>query len=162
MFLIPFDKSPIKAEVDDQFARRNARSHLRDVGRYEIQTEFWGSTVLKALSSSVRGSNEAKNLDEGSNQSRDLHFISSAEQRESIWLGGKTKSRWNVSIPGPQLILAPPSEFSETLVALVVVVEHTVEGGGAQVHQGVVGRLLLLPAGVAVKEVIDLIGYFWN
>lgn len=66
------------------------------------------------------------------------------------------------SIPGPQLVLAPPSEFSETLVALVVVVEHTVEGGGAQVHQGVVGRLLLLPAGVAVKEVIDLIGDFWN
>lgn len=60
MFLIPFDKSPIKAEVDDQFARRNARSHLRDEGKYEIQTEFWGSTVSKALSSSIRGSNEAK------------------------------------------------------------------------------------------------------
>lgn len=78
------------------------------------------------------------------------------------WKKKKRQRRRNVSIPGPQLILAPPSEFSETLVALVVVVEHTVEGGGAQVHQGVVGRLLLLPAGVAIKEVIDLIGYFWN
>lgn len=39
-------------------------------------------------------------------------------------------------------------------------VEHTVEGGSTQVHQSVVGRLLLLPTGVAIEEVIDLIGYF--
>lgn len=41
-------------------------------------------------------------------------------------------------------------------------VEHAVEGGSAQVHQGVVGRLLLLAAGVTVEEVVDLISYFWK
>lgn len=63
-------------------------------------------------------------------------------------------------IPGSQLILTPPGEFPEALVALVVVVEHTVQRGCTQVHQSVVRCLLLLPAGVAVEEVIDLIGYF--
>lgn len=61
-------------------------------------------------------------------------------------------------LPGSQLVLAPPGELSEALVALVVVVEHPVQRGGAQVHQSVVGRLLLLPAGVAVEQVVDLIG----
>lgn len=42
----------------------------------------------------------------------------------------------------------------------VVVVEHPVQGGGAQVQEGVVGRLLLLPAGVAVEEIVDLVRYF--
>lgn len=63
-----------------------------------------------------------------------------------------------MTVPGSQLVLAPPGELSEALVALVVVVEHPVQGGGAQVHQSVVGRLLLLPAGVAVEQVVDLIG----
>lgn len=36
------------------------------------------------------------------------------------------------------------------------------EGGSTQVHQGVVGRLLLLAAGVTVEEVVDLISYFWK
>lgn len=36
------------------------------------------------------------------------------------------------------------------------------EGGRAQVHQRVVGRLLLLAAGVPVEEVVDLISYLWK
>lgn len=36
------------------------------------------------------------------------------------------------------------------------------EGGSSQVHQSVVGRLLLLPTGVTVEQVIDLVSYFWN
>lgn len=65
-----------------------------------------------------------------------------------------------LAIPGSKLILAPPGEFSKALVALVVVVEHAVERWRSQIHQSVVGRLLLLPTGVAVKKVVDLIGYF--
>lgn len=44
---------------------------------------------------------------------------------------------------------------------LVVVVEHSVQAGGAQVQQGVVGCLLLLATGVAIEEVVDLVGNFW-
>lgn len=43
---------------------------------------------------------------------------------------------------------------------LVIVVEDSMKGGGAQVQKGVVGRLLLLPAGVAVEEIVDLVCYF--
>lgn len=43
---------------------------------------------------------------------------------------------------------------------LVVVEEDSVKGGGAQVQEGVIGRLLLLPAGVAIEEIVDLVGYF--
>lgn len=63
-------------------------------------------------------------------------------------------------IPGSELVLTPPGEFSEAFVALVIVVEHAVERRRSQVHQGVVGRLLLLPAGVAVEQVVDLVCYF--
>ena len=48
------------------------------------------------------------------------------------------------------------------MVALVVVVEHPVEGGRGLLHQGVVRRLLLLTAGVAVEQVVDLIRYLWR
>lgn len=65
-------------------------------------------------------------------------------------------------LPGPQLVLAPPGELAEALVALVVVVEDAVQGGSAQVHQRVVGRLLLLAAGVTVEEVVDLVSDFWK
>lgn len=67
-----------------------------------------------------------------------------------------------ITVPWSQLVLTPPGEFSEALVALVVVVEHTVERGSTQVHQSVVGRLLLLPTGVAIEQVVDLIRYFWK
>lgn len=43
---------------------------------------------------------------------------------------------------------------------LVVVVKDSVKGGGAQVQEGVVGRLLFLPAGVAIEEIVDLVCYF--
>lgn len=45
---------------------------------------------------------------------------------------------------------------------LVVVVKDTVEAGGAQVQQSVVGCLLLLATRVAVEEVVDLVCYFWE
>lgn len=64
-------------------------------------------------------------------------------------------------LPGPQLVFAAPGELPEALVVLVVVVEHSVQAGGAQVQQGVVGCLLLLATGVAVEEVVDLVGNFW-
>lgn len=44
---------------------------------------------------------------------------------------------------------------------LVVVVKDSVQAGGTQVQQSVVGCLLLLAAGVAVEEVVDLVCYFW-
>lgn len=36
------------------------------------------------------------------------------------------------------------------------------EHGSRDLHQRVVGRLLLLPAGVAVVEVVDLVSYLWK
>lgn len=72
------------------------------------------------------------------------------------------KRRQRLYIPGSKLILTSPGEFPEALVALVVVVEHPVQCGSTQVHQSVVCCLLLLSAGVAVEEVIDLISYFWK
>lgn len=91
----------------------------------------------------------------------------SRTQAQDNILGEKKKKKWGgvwkrSGVPGAQLVLAPPGEFTEAFVALVVVVEHAVEGGSAQVHQGVVGRLLLLAAGVTVEEVVDLISYFWK
>lgn len=65
------------------------------------------------------------------------------------------------SLPGPQLVFTAPGELPEALVVLVVVVEHSVQAGGAQVQQGVVGCLLLLATGVAIEEVVDLVGNFW-
>lgn len=75
------------------------------------------------------------------------------------WRGG-IKVAAGRKLPGAQLVLAPPGELAEALVALVVVVENAVQGGGAQVHQRVVGRLLLLAAGVTVEQVVDLVSYF--
>lgn len=66
------------------------------------------------------------------------------------------------AVPGSQLILTPPGEFPEALVALVVVVEHAAKRRSTQIHQSVVGRLLLLPTGVTVEQVVDLIRYFWK
>lgn len=67
-----------------------------------------------------------------------------------------------ITVPGSQLVLTPPGEFTKALVALVVVVKHTVQCRSAQVHQSVVSCLLLLPTGVAVKQVIYLICNFWK
>ena len=65
-------------------------------------------------------------------------------------------------LPGAQFILTPPGEFSETLIVLVIVVEDSMESGGAQIQKRVVGRLLLLPAGIAIEEIVDLVCYFWQ
>lgn len=65
------------------------------------------------------------------------------------------------SLPGPQLIFTAPSELPKALVVLVVVVKDSVQAGGTQVQQSVVSCLLLLTAGVAVEEVVDLVCYFW-
>lgn len=66
------------------------------------------------------------------------------------------------AVPGAQLVLTPPGELSEAFVTLVVVVEDAVQRGSSQVHQRVVGRLLLFAAGVAIEQVIDLVSYFWS
>lgn len=44
---------------------------------------------------------------------------------------------------------------------LVVVEEDPVQARRAQVQQSVVGCLLLLAAGVAIEEIVDLVCYFW-
>lgn len=44
---------------------------------------------------------------------------------------------------------------------LVVVVKDSVQAGGTQVQQSVVGCLLLLATGVAIEEIVDLVCYFW-
>lgn len=61
--------------------------------------------------------------------------------------------------PGSQLIFAPPDEISKLLVVGVVVVLHPVKQRRGNLHQSVVGRLLLLAAGVAVVQVIHLVCY---
>ena len=62
-------------------------------------------------------------------------------------------------LPGAQFILTPPGEFSKTLIVLVIVVEDSMESGGAQIQECVVGGLLLLPTGVAIEEIVDLVCY---
>lgn len=44
----------------------------------------------------------------------------------------------------------------------VVVVLDPEEHGSRDLHQGVVGCLLLLPARVAVVEVVDFVSYLWK
>lgn len=65
-------------------------------------------------------------------------------------------------VPGPQLVLAAPHEVPELLVVGVVVVLDSEEHGSGDLHQRVIGRLLLLPTGVAVVEVVDLVSYLWK
>lgn len=65
-------------------------------------------------------------------------------------------------VPGPQLVLAAPDEVSKLLVVGVVVVLDSEEHGSRDLHQGVVGCLLLLPARVAVVEVVDFVSYLWK
>lgn len=77
------------------------------------------------------------------------------------WAGLPAHPTQLPSLPGPQLILTAPGELPKALVVLVVVVQDSVEAGGAQVQQSVVGCLLLLAARVAVEEVVDLVCYFW-
>lgn len=36
------------------------------------------------------------------------------------------------------------------------------QSGGTQIQKGVVGSLLLLAAGVAIEEIVDLVCYFWE
>ena len=36
------------------------------------------------------------------------------------------------------------------------------ESWGAQIQKRVVGRLLLLPTGIAIEEIVDLVCYFWQ
>ena len=43
---------------------------------------------------------------------------------------------------------------------LVIVVEDSMESWGAQIQKRVVGRLLLLPTGIAIEEIVDLVCYF--
>lgn len=62
--------------------------------------------------------------------------------------------------PGPELILTAPGELPKAFIALVVVVEDTVQRGWAQIHQHVVGCLLLLPACVAIEQVVNFVCYF--
>lgn len=77
------------------------------------------------------------------------------------WAGLPAEPTQLPSLPGPQLIFTAPGELPKALIVLVVVVKDSVEAGGAQVQQSVVGCLLLLAAGVAIEEVVDLVCYFW-
>ena len=65
-------------------------------------------------------------------------------------------------VPGPQLILTAPDEVSKLLIVGVVVVLDSEEHGSGDLHQRVIGRLLLLPTGVAVVEVVDFVSYLWK
>lgn len=65
-------------------------------------------------------------------------------------------------LPGPQLVLTAPDKVSKLLVVGVVVVLHSEEHGSRDLHEGVVGCLLLLPARVAVVEVVDFVSYLWK
>lgn len=76
--------------------------------------------------------------------------------------GGAGENAGKGQVPGPQLILAAPDEVSKLLIVGVVVVLDSEEHGSGDLHQGVIGRLLLLPTGVAVVEVVDFVSYFWK
>lgn len=65
-------------------------------------------------------------------------------------------------VPGPQLILTAPDEVPKLLIVGVVVVLDSEEHGSRDLHEGVVGCLLLLPARIAIVEVVDFVSYLWK
>lgn len=75
------------------------------------------------------------------------------------WDGLTTKDYGKAQLPGPQLILTAPDKVSKLLVVRVVVVLDSEEHGRGDLHQRVVGCLLLLPTGIAIVEVVDFVGY---
>lgn len=62
-------------------------------------------------------------------------------------------------VPGPQLVLAPPDEVAELLVVRIVVVLDSEQHRGRDLHQRVVGSLLLLSTCVPIVQIVDLVGY---
>lgn len=75
---------------------------------------------------------------------------------------GAGQSAGKGQVPGPQLVLTTPHEVSKLLVVGVVVVLDSEQHGSGDLHQRVVGRLLLLPTGVAIVEVVDFVSYLWK
>lgn len=65
-------------------------------------------------------------------------------------------------VPGPKLVLTAPDEVSKLLIVGVVVVLDSEEHGSGDLHQRVIGCLLLLPTGVAVVEIVDFVSYLWK
>ena len=90
----------------------------------------------------------------------------------SLWGKESSKVRWNqqefapphthMLIPGPQLVLTPPDEVAELLIVRVVVVLDSEQHGGWDLHQHVVGSLLLLATCVPIVQIVDLIRYLWG
>lgn len=78
----------------------------------------------------------------------------------SGWRGSGDAGKGQV--PGAQLILTAPDEVAKLLVVGVVVMLDAEEHGSGDLHQRVIGRLLLLPTGVAVVEVVDFVSYLWK
>lgn len=76
--------------------------------------------------------------------------------------GGAGEETEKEQVPWPQLILTAPDEVSKLLVVGVVVVLDSEEHGSRDLHQCVVGCLLLLPTGVAIVEVVDFVSYLWK
>lgn len=76
--------------------------------------------------------------------------------------GGAGEDAVKGQVPGPQLVLTAPDEVSKLLVVGVVVVLDSEEHGSRDLHQRVIGCLLLLPTGVAVVEVVDFVSYLWK
>lgn len=64
--------------------------------------------------------------------------------------------------PGAQLVLAAPDKVSKLLVVGVVVMLDSVQQRRRDLHQRVVGHLLLLAAGVAVVQVVHLVCELWE
>lgn len=91
-----------------------------------------------------------------------MRFTSTVAQQRGAAGGGAGGDTGKGQVPGPQLVLTAPDKVSELLVVGVVVVLDSEEHGSGDLHQRVIGRLLLLPTGVAVVEVVDFVSYLWK
>lgn len=64
---------------------------------------------------------------------------------------------WKCVSPGAQLILTAPDKVSKLLIVGVVVMLNSVEQRRSDLHQSVVGHLLLFATGVAIVQVVNLV-----
>lgn len=65
-------------------------------------------------------------------------------------------------IPGPQFIFTPPDKVAELLIVRIVVVLDSEQHRGWDLHQCVVGSLLLFSTCVPIVQIVDLVSYLWR
>lgn len=60
-------------------------------------------------------------------------------------------------VPGSELVFTSPHKVSELLVVRVVMMLNAIQQRGRDLHQGVIGRLLLLSTRVAIIQVVNFV-----